>query len=131
MKTTTPFKGAKHKQRFAQAMFHTGEVYNGICDPEYASALYLLTADLATWKKAQAYVDCGKIDIPTMLQDADLSSGSAVLVRWAGNLFNGRIHIDPLELLALDEGNYTLALAALYVRRFSLSVNDFMTDVVE
>jgi hypothetical protein len=119
------FFSAGHKDRFLAAMRTIGKISAGKLDPEYAAALYVLTADRSTWRKAQQYVDRSGIDIPTMLEQVDFSSGDAVLIQWAGNLFNNQIHIDPIELLRLDESHYEVALSALSLRRYGCCVDDF------
>ena len=59
-----------------------------------------------------------------MLQDVDFSTGYAVLIKWAGNLFNNEVHVDPVELLRLDERNFAVALSALHIRRYGLRVQE-------
>ncbi|MGH2507463.1 MAG: DUF6075 family protein [Ktedonobacteraceae bacterium] len=113
------FKSVEHKQRFFSVMKELGKVYDGTCDPEYGAALYILSADLSTWQRAQGYIDCDGIDITAMLEDVHFSSGYAVLIQLAGNLFNNQQHLDPLEFLRLDENNFKVALAALSLRRAS------------
>jgi len=125
MKTSIFFKSAEHTQRFLAAMRSTGKMYGGRLDQEYGAALYILTADLATWQKAQAYVDRHGIDIPALLEEVHFSGGYSVLIMLAGNLFNSQVHIDPVELMRLDDSNFTVALTALQVRRASLQVDDF------
>lgn len=85
-------------------------------DAEYAAALYILTATAALWDKASGFVDAERIEFPAMLAEQDFSGGYGVLVSLAGHLFNGRTHIEPLELLRLDEQNFLVALTALQVR---------------
>lgn len=58
-----------------------------------------------------------------MLQEQDFSEGYSVLVMLAGNLFNGEVHIDPLEFLRLDDENFRVALTAIQLRRSSVRVN--------
>jgi hypothetical protein len=117
------FKSPAHKQRFLHALRQISKVYEqGKLDPEYGAALYILTADGRTWQKAQAFVSRTGIDFPAMIEGQDWSGGYGVLIKWAGNLFNGETHIDPLELLRLDESNFELALDALKMRRYGLRV---------
>lgn len=118
------FTSPEHKQRFIKAMQQIGEIYDGTLDPEYAAALYVLTADLANWRKAQTYVKRHGLDIPTMLEEVDFSSGYRVLIQWVGNLFNSQLHCDPIELLRLDERNFAIALSALKIRRYSFRASD-------
>lgn len=114
----------EHKQRFLAVMQQLGKVYAGKLDPEYASALYLLTADRSTWRKASEYVSRDGIDIEAMLQEVDFSGGYGVLIQLAGNLFNQNEHIDPIEFLRLDERNFRLAIGAIFLRRYEMHVSD-------
>lgn len=119
------FKSARHQQRFLATMQQIGKIYGEELDPEYAAALYILTADAGTWQKAREYVSRQGIDIQVMLEEVDFSSGYIVLMKLAGNLFNNQQHLDPLEFLRLDDHNFHLALTALIVRRSCLHVDDF------
>lgn len=119
------FKSLEHKKRFVEGMQRIEKIDSGKFDPEYAAALYILTADLATWEKAQEYVGHDSINIPKMLEEVDFSSGHAVLVHWAGNLFNSGVHIDPIEALRLDESNFEVALCALRIRRYGMQLSAF------
>jgi hypothetical protein len=58
-----------------------------------------------------------------MLEEIDLSGGESVLVQVAGNLFNGRTHIDPLELMRLDHANFEVTIRALCLRRTSAQMS--------
>jgi hypothetical protein len=124
MATGIFFKSAAHQQRFLTAMQSIGKVYGGRLDQEYGAALYILTADAGIWRSARAYVERHAIDIEAMLEEVDLSGGSSVLVKLAGNLFNSEQHLDPVELMRLDDSNFQVALSALQVRRASLRVDD-------
>jgi hypothetical protein len=125
MATTIFFKSPEHKQRFVTAMQQLGKIYDGKLDLEYAAALYILAADLATWQKAQVYVDHDGIDIPTLLQEVHFSGGYSVLVQLAGNLFNSQTRIDPVELMRLDDNNFKVALTSLQLRRYCAHIDDF------
>jgi hypothetical protein len=52
-----------------------------------------------------------------MLKLADWSGGYTVLLQWAANLFGHNIHVDPVELMRLDDTNYQIAKCALDLRR--------------
>lgn len=117
------YKSAEHQQRFLACMLQIGKIDDGKLDPEYASAVYIFSADLAIWNKAKDYIDRDGINIAIMRKEVDFSGGYGVLVQLAGNLFNGEEHIDPLELLRLDEGNFRVALTALKLRRYSALVS--------
>lgn len=127
------FKSPDHKARFLQAMQDLGKVWpeeGNKLDPEYAALLYVLTADRSTWQKSSSYVARTGIDVEGLLQEVDFSGGYAVLVQWAGNLFNSQQHIDPIELLRLDESNYRVALTALTLRKYSFRLAHFKEDDV-
>lgn len=120
------FKSEGHKQRLIATIRQLGKVWeNGRLDPEYASALYILSADAATWNQAQAYVERSGIDFEAMLAEVDFSSGYTVLINLAWNIFNDGQKLDVLDLLRLDEGNFNVALSALKLRRHGAHVNDF------
>jgi hypothetical protein len=121
------FKSAEHKQRFITVMQEIGKIYDGKLDEEYGAAIYILTADAGTWKRASDYVDREGIDIEKMLKDVDFSHGYELLVKLAGNLFNGHYHIDPVDFMILDEGNFNVALTALQIRRY----NPYLADLTK
>lgn len=116
------FKSPAHKERFLEAV--QGKVYGGKLDQEYASALYILTATSGTWERASTYVSRDGIDLETMIEEQHLSSGYLALIKLAGNLFNGRLHVDPLDFMGLDEANFNVALTALALRYHSHHIDD-------
>lgn len=113
-----------HQARFLAALQQIGKVYDGKADQEYSAALYILTASHSTWEKAQNYVIRDGIDFEALLEDVDFSGGYGVLIQLAGNLFNGNQHLDPLELMRLDDRNFIVALNALQLRRVSMHLDD-------
>jgi hypothetical protein len=119
------FTSPDHKARWLAALLTIGKVYDGKLDPEYASALYILTADLDTWQQASRYVDRDGIDFEALLVEVHFSGGYGVLIRLAGNLFNDRTACNPVDLMRLDDRNFTVALTAFQIRRASLLVADF------
>ena len=125
MATSIYFKSEAHKARFLGAIQQLGRVYDRGIDQEYGAALYTLTSDHALWEKVQTYVESDAIYIQDMLQEVDLSGGQSVLVKLAGNLFNSEQHLDPIELMRLDDSNFLVALTALQIRRVSLPIDDF------
>ncbi len=118
------FTSAEHKQRWLTAILSMGKVYNGKLDPEYASALYILTSGTGTWNRAESYVDRDGIEFEALLAEADFSGAYTELIRLAGNLFNGQTACSPVELFRLDDRNFTLALNALQIRRVSLPIDE-------
>ena len=91
------FKSPQHKERFVATMQRLGKINNGTFDPEYAAAVYILTADLSTAEKSSEYMSCRGVHIDTLLEDIDFSGGYCVLIELAGNLFNGHRHVDRLN----------------------------------
>ncbi|HLI07058.1 MAG TPA: hypothetical protein VKV40_10875 [Ktedonobacteraceae bacterium] len=57
-----------------------------------------------------------------------LSGGYTVLLQLACNLFNGQMHLDPVELMRLDESNFILALTAIQIRRYSLKIDELTKE---
>ncbi len=119
---STFFTSEEHRRRFVEIMQQLGKAYHGKYDSEYASALYILTADLWTWKAVSDYVSRDSIEIEAILENIHFSSGYVTLIKLAGNLFNGNQDINPVEFLRLDESNFLIAVNALLVRRHSFAV---------
>lgn len=118
------FTSPEHKAGFLTAMQGLRKVYDGRLDPEYGAAIYILTADAATWDKASDYVSRDGIDFEALLREAHFSSGYGALIRLAGNLFNDRTTCSPVDLMLLDDTNFLVALTALQVRHRALSVSE-------
>src|SRR5215831_8590844 len=117
-----------HKKRWLTAILTIDKVYDGKLDPEYASALYILTSSAGTWNKAQSYVDRHGIDFEAMLREVDFSGGYGVLIHLAGNLFNDRFTCSPVDLATrLDSENFTVAMNALQIRRVSWTLGELAT----
>ncbi len=115
------FKTPGHEARLIHAMREVDQIHHGVLDSEYAAALYILTAEPATWRKTSGYVGTGVnekgIDFEGMKDEQDFSGGYSVLIELAHHLFNGQVHIDPLEFLRLDDANFRVALTAIQIRR--------------
>jgi hypothetical protein len=122
------FVSEEHKARLLESLTQIGKIYNGTPDTEYATALYILTSDPLIWEEVSRYVSRDGIGIARMLKKVYLSSGESVLARLAGNLFNGNVHIEPLELLRLDETNFTIAMTALKLRREGLHLSSLTSS---
>jgi hypothetical protein len=114
-----------HKERFIKAITSIGKVYNGKLDQEYAAALYLLTANSGLWHKIESYADRDGINFREIIENVDLSGGESVLVKWAGSLFGQDIHIDPIELMRLDQHGFDAAIESLKLRRYGAYLDDF------
>jgi hypothetical protein len=120
--TETFFQTSNHRDRFVHAIEAIHKVDGAKYDPEYAAALYILTYGSGLWSKSQSYVTRHGINFEEMLHEVDLSGGQSVMVLLAANLFNNTQHVDPLEFLRLDSGNFHVALNAIKIRRNGLSV---------
>jgi hypothetical protein len=113
------YTSTEHQRRFMESLQRLDKLGGRAPDAEYAAALFILTATAALWDKASGYVDAERIEFPALLAEQDFSGGYGVLVTLAGHLFNGRMYLEPLELLRLDEKNFHVALTALQIRRDS------------
>jgi hypothetical protein len=118
---TTYWKSIYHQERFLEVVPRLGKTWpeqGGQFDTEYATALYVLTADSSTWSMAKNYIDRDGIDFEQMLEEVDFSGGYACLIKFDWHLFNERGSLLPIELLHLDDANFSLALEALKIRRY-------------
>ena len=104
------FCSQDHKERLLASLESIGKIYDGTPDPEYVAALYILTADPYTWNEVSRYVSRDGISIKGIQKSFPMSSGEAALVKLAGNLFNGRERVSPLDFIGLDETNFTIAM---------------------
>ncbi len=88
-------------------------------DIEYGTAAYLLSAKEDTYNKAKNFVSSNGIDFRKMMIKNDFSSGDKIMVKLAGNLFNGsyKAEVSPQSLIdVLDEENFKIALCAISMR---------------
>lgn len=117
-----------HKRRWLTAILTINKVFDGKLDPEYASALYILTSSAGTWNKAQSYVSREGIDFEAMTREADFSGGYTRMIRLAWNLFNEGTPCSPVDLVtSIDSENFTVAMNALQIRRVSWTLNEIAT----
>jgi hypothetical protein len=90
-------------------------------DPEWASALHLLTSPLMVRQGVMEHVDFTRchINVPRLLRvSAPWSSGERAMLRAACDLFNGGGKVGLSELLwSLDDGNLRRVLEAVEIRR--------------
>jgi len=126
-KPTIFFKSGEHKARFLAAVQKLDKLWDGSkIDQEYGAALYILTIDQWTWESVQEYVSKSGIRFDLILENIHLSTGYAVLIKLAANLFGHlTIHCDPVAFMILDQGNFNVALAALLIRRNVYRMQDF------
>lgn len=118
------FTSDEHMNRFVNALESIGQIHEGVLEPAYASALYILTSDLPIWNKFQPYIHQDEIDIPTMIQEQDFSGDDEILTRLAGNLFGDYFESSPSELTRLSDENFKVALTAIELRRNETRVSD-------
>ena len=112
MTTDIFFKSEGHQERLIEALQNVEHQ-----DVYFTSALYILTADLATWQKAEDYVEHDSIDFEQMLSEIDFSSGYIRLINLAWNLFNEHVKVNVVDLMGLDERNFNVAIQAIQLRR--------------
>lgn len=125
------YTSPEHKQRWLTTMLATDKIDRGKLDPEYGSALYILTASVGTWNKAQSYVSRHGIQFEELINKVDFSSGNLALVRLAANLFNEMNEegqkVRPIDLMILDDTNFTVALTAFQIRRVNWPLHELAT----
>lgn len=122
------FLSDKHIQNFCEAV---SLIPDAIADKGtrrlssyYGASLFLL-AGLDAWPQLRRFCT-GYIDIGGMLNELSLSSGEALVVRLAGNLYNGGFwNGTPLDLVCELDGKYSeLCLNALHLRRGRLTFDE-------
>lgn len=127
------FKNEEHKERFLELLEKYNRVYDGLIENEYGAAFYILSADNEIWSKSKGYIGVDGIDFETMFQEKDFSTGYAVMVKLAANLFNGNFNKDitPIDLCwCLDgDSNFKIALAALQIRKYKISLEEITTSL--
>lgn len=80
----------KHKERFEAALRASGALKTGgKIDAYYGASLYLLTGLTGAWARLARYVEPSCLDFQEMLDNVVLSSGEEIIVRLAGNFYNG------------------------------------------
>ena len=111
------FPNQQHLDRFIKAVQSIGKIYDGDkIDFEYGAALYILSGDEYLLENASKYMSRHGIRFDQLLKNVHLSGGYTVLVEFAANLFGHDIHVDPIELMRLDENNFNIALMAIQFR---------------
>lgn len=85
---------------------------------DYAASLFLLAGLEEAWPSLRRFC-CGYIDCGSILEALSLSTGEQLVVRLAGNLYNGGFWEDtPADLVNfLDDRYFRLCLSALKIRR--------------
>lgn len=115
------FASDEHKEHFANVIDSLHKVNaDRRVDPEYGAAIFILTSThMSLWEMARNHIRGEKIDFTAMMNQP-LSSGEVIMLKLASHLFNEQTHIDPVELVRLDEQNFQLALSAIRLRRYGM-----------
>ena len=115
------FLSEQHLENFREAVSlipNSVDCETGRISSYYSGSLFLLTGLESSWPRLRrfctGYIDCGSI-----LDELVLSRGEQLIVRLAGNLYNGGFWDgSPAELAnELDDHCFQLCLAALLLRR--------------
>lgn len=110
-----------HQRAFVKALHDTCALNDaGRVNSCFGASLYLLTSLGMRWQSVRRFVTPGCIDFDGILDGLTLSSGESVVVRLAGNLYNGQFGRDmsPIDLIGdLDNDFFRVCLHALEMRR--------------
>lgn len=84
----------------------------------YGASLFLLAGLEEAWPRLRRFC-AGYIDCTSILEELSLSTGEQLVVRLAGNLYNGGFwSYTPADLVSfLDDRCFHLCLSALAIRR--------------
>lgn len=101
----------KHKERFEAALRASGGLKaDGKVDAYYGASLYLLTGLAGAWARLARFVELGCLDFQEMLENVVLSSGEEIVVRLAGNFYNGgfwtEAGLTPWDMVAYLDGDF-------------------------
>lgn len=120
-----------HLNKLLEALNRTNAIKeNGRIDSYYGASLYLLTGLEYAWPRLKKHVHPGYIDFEPML-NSGLSSGEAIIVRLAGNFYNGGFWngMTPFDVMnTLDAGMFDMAMTATMLRKRKLTVDDFLNS---
>lgn len=99
-----------HQARFEDALRASGGLKaEGKIDTYYGASLYLLTGLTGAWARLSRYVEPGCLDFAEMLENVVLSSGEEIIVRLAGNFYNGSFWTEagltPWDMVASLDGD--------------------------
>lgn len=100
----------EHKGRFEAVLRASGALKaDGKIEAYYGASLYLLTALSGAWARLSRYVEPGCLDFQEMLENVVLSSGEEIVVRLAGNFYNGgfwsEAGLTPWDMVASLDGD--------------------------
>ena len=100
-----------HRERLLDCLEALGRVDPaGKVDAEYGSAYYVITGNYAIWEKARMHTYGNEVDFWDLIEKECLSSGEALIVRLAANLFNGSYsnEVSPKALVNTLDSEHTL-----------------------
>lgn len=121
------YMNKEHQERFSNLLRKHSKVFSdGKVDSEYATAYFLLTANYYVWNKVSKYIDDDGIDFDVMDENCVFSSGESLIVKLAGNLFNGSFYrdISPINFIAnLDTEHFQIIMDAFKVRKMGGNLN--------
>lgn len=112
------FKNKEHQDLFNVLVEKAGQ---GVGDPEYSSAIYVLSA---IGKNVSKYVLAGEIKFPALFKAAKVwSSGEKALLRLAATLFNAGTYPVTINdvFYHLDDENQLVAIRGLAIRYMGLA----------
>lgn len=129
MKNTNPigFLDADHKRNFIAALEETCSVDgDGYVSAYFGASLYLLAGLRYIWPRLKKHIGRSYIDAGSMLESLDLSTGEEMIVKLAGNLYNGDFwYGSPWDLVAaLDSETFSIVLEALRLRKGKMFLLD-------
>lgn len=115
------FLSEQHLENFREAVGLIPDAVDGNTgriSAYYGGSLFLLTGLESSWSRLRPFCT-GYIDCESMLDGLPLSGGERLVVRLAGNLYNGGFWVgSPLDLVSeLDEDCFQLCLSAIEIRR--------------
>lgn len=115
------FRSEEHRARFREGLRRMGEkaVYGGDrINQYYGSTLLVLSMHGHIWEDAQTYFTENGIGFERYLESGYFSTTERTMVQFAANMFNESNHgPDPVDLVALDTGNFEVCIQALRMRR--------------
>jgi len=123
------FLNDEHRDSFFEAIELTGSAReDGTISAYFGASLYLLAALPYAYPRMRRFLSRDCIDFPAILESVVLSSGEAVIVSLAGNLYNGGFfdQYTPLDIVSSCDGEMVgLACSALLLRKERLCISGF------
>lgn len=112
----------KHKERFEAALRASGALETGgKIDAYYGASLYIITGLAGAWARLARYVEPGCLGFQEMLDNVALSSGEEIIVRLAGNFYNGSFWAEaglaPWDMVSSLGGDYLNLVACAFQLR--------------